>query len=188
MSSLFESVLISTFRAGAHQTSLQMPNLFMLQRPLRKQSSPHGISLMMMPVCPWQIHLLSCTFSDKKSAHVDWKRCIKEENPTVCSWMSSHGHGWCLSEMSRAKCLIIPIYEYNLSLTHTHKYTQTETHSVLFLTCFLLVNVACARIYPLGEPELKDKNLLHISFYKTELFLLCVRLCSTCLRACVCVI
>lgn len=73
---------LCTFRAGTRQTSLLMPESFMLQRPLRKQSSPRGLLLWLQDV-RGKSTFISCNFSDEKSAHAGWKRCNKEENPTV---------------------------------------------------------------------------------------------------------
>lgn len=89
----------NTFRCSGNTSSL-FESVFTDARVIRAAASfekaeysPHGLQ---------DVHLLSCTFSDKKSARVGWKRRIKEENPAVSRWMSSHGHGWYSQKMSRA--------------------------------------------------------------------------------------
>lgn len=115
-----------------------------------------------------KLHLLR-----RVSAHVDRKWCIKEGNPTVCLLDVPPK---CPLEQSRAKCLYNPPF--------------TPTHSVCFLKSFLLVQTACARIYPLGEPKwTKNKSLLQISVRKTDCFhsdSRCVQQMSAGSAACMC--
>lgn len=100
-SSWFECVWISGARVIHATTSFQ-----------KAEQSAWSLSnddTRMPMASPPSQSLPAARFQTKQSAHVDRKRCVKEENPTVSRWVSSRRHGWYSHKMSRAKCLIIPI-------------------------------------------------------------------------------
>lgn len=125
--------------------------------------------------------LPSCTFFRQISAHVDWKRCTKEGNPAVSLWKAgvfTHCPEQNYNSHIRIQSLFL------VSHTHIDKNTN-HSNSVLFLTWFLLINVACPTIYPLEEPKLKDK-ICYISTFAN--FILWVSVSGAYVYVCVSVI
>lgn len=124
-----------------------------------EESRPHGLFLAMQRyqvVRDWSISLLSPSrlhLFRQISAHVDWKTCTKEGYPTVSLWMAGVSTN-CPEQNDHSHIQTQSLFL--VSHTHTDKNTN-HTNSVLFSTRFLLVNAACAMIYPLEEPKLKNK-------------------------------